>query len=61
MLTNLIPIKRPNIDLHYSDIDKEFHIDSYFGSKTHILLCDTDFIEQNFSYEADCLLACQEL
>jgi hypothetical protein len=47
--------------MNYSDIDKEFHIDSYFFSKTHVLLCGTNSIEQNFSYEADCFLACQEL
>jgi len=47
--------------MNYSDIDKEFLIYSYFCSKMHILLCGTNSIEQNFSYEADRFLACQEL
>ena len=47
--------------MNYSDIDKEFLIDSYFCSKMHTLLCGSNSTEQNFSYEADFFLACQKL
>ena len=34
--------------MNYSDIDKQFHIDPYLCSKTHILWCNTNSIEQKF-------------